>query len=212
MFTSGDNCAIIKLDEKMITYLQQPDTLQLWEGLKITMPKNKFVQIYEENTDLYQDLLPQWTDFLRELAEHDDNTPTSNEEIIHDLNRRIKIQGNRKDMHFELFYCDDKLVGFSNFAINLGTIYGLVEAGHGTVMGFYIVPNFRRKGYGQIFFEHIEETLRNDGADKMYLCPAPVTGEPFWIAMGFRDSGKFDPDDKLPIYFKNIHTNDKTDG
>jgi len=163
-----------------------------------------YVQIYKEEHDLYKDLLPKWIDFIKELAEHENGSKTD-DEIIHDLNRRINIQGIRKDMHFELLYCDNILVGFSNFAIDLGTIYGLIEAGHGTVMGFYIVPEFRRKGYGRLLFEHIEETLRNDGANQMYVCPDPVTGEPFWVAMGFRDSGKFDPDDKLPIYIKNYH-------
>ena len=143
-----------------------------------------FKQIFKDDKGLYQDLLPQWIDFIKELEEHD-NGSKSDDDIIHDLNRRIKIQGNRKDMHFELLYCDNALVGFSNFAIDLGTIYGLIEAGHGTVMGFYIVPEFRRKGYGRLLFEHIQETLKRDGASKMYVCPDPVTGEPFWIAMGF---------------------------
>jgi hypothetical protein len=42
----------------------------------------------------------------------------------------------------------------------------------------------------------------------MYLCPAPVTGEPFWSTMGFVDSGKIDPDEKLPIYIKKIESNE----
>ncbi len=38
----------------------------------------------------------------------------------------------------------------------------------------------------------------------MYICPDTVTGEPFWKANGYNNSGKIDPDDKKPIYIKDI--------
>jgi len=105
-------------------------------------------------------------------------------------------------MHFELLYCGDAFIGFSNFAIDLGTVYGLLEQGCGTVMEFYIVPEHKRKGYGRLFYEHIEKTLQNDGASKVYVCPDCITGKPFWASMGFADSGKIDPDNEMPIYIK----------
>ena len=167
------------------------------------MPNREFIQIYKGNQGLYADLLPRWIDFIRELDAHR-NSATTDNEIILALDRRVNIQGSRKDMHFELMYCGGDLIGFANFAIDLGTIYGLLEAGYGAFLGFYIAPAFRRKGYGRRLFEHAEETLKSDGARQMHVCPDSVTGAPFWIAMGFRDSGKFDPDDKLPIYIKRI--------
>ena len=39
----------------------------------------------------------------------------------------------------------------------------------------------------------------------MYVCPDHITGEPFWKAMGFTDSGKIDPDDNKPIFIKIIN-------
>lgn len=44
----------------------------------------------------------------------------------------------------------------------------------------------------------------HDGARKMYVCPDAVTGKPFWEANGYKDSGKFDPDDHKPIYIKRL--------
>ena len=38
------------------------------------------------------------------------------------------------------------------------------------IMGFYIHPNFRRKGFDFIQ-QTIEATLYSDGARKMYICP-----------------------------------------
>ena len=165
------------------------------------MENLSFIQINKGDQSQYQEILPQYVSLIKEL-DNNQSKNTENEDIVRDLTRRINIQGNRKDMHFEMCYIGNKLIGFANFAIDLGTIYGLIEAGYGTILGFYITPEFRRKGYGRLLFDHIQEVLKQDGARIMYVCPDPVTGEPFWYAMGFRDSGKFDPDDKLPIYIK----------
>jgi GNAT superfamily N-acetyltransferase len=148
-------------------------------------------------------LLPKWIDYFHNLSWEEDEKPTD-DEIKNDLNRRINIQGNRPDMHFELLFCDDVFVGFANFAISTGTLYGLLEAGYGCVMEFYISPEFRRKGYGKLFYEHIEKVLKNDGTQNIFLTPDPSIGKAFWPAMGFNDSNKIDPDNNYPIYLKNI--------
>jgi len=169
------------------------------------LKNTKYVQIYKENQDLYNDILPLWLAYFNELRESksDDEKPTE-DETIHDLNRRINIQGRRPDMHFELFYYDNVSAGFANFAIDTGGISGLIEKGYGFVMEYYIAPKFRRKGYGKLFYEHIEATLKNDGTKNIYLTSDTVTGVPFWIAMGFNDSSKIDPDNKMPIYIKSV--------
>ena len=163
----------------------------------------RFTQIYKDNHDLYQDLLPLWIDYINEIDVHK-CVFQSNDEIIQNLNRRVKIQGTRKEMHFELFYCDDVPIGFANFAIDTGTLYGLLEAGYGVVMEFYVAPVCRRKGYGKLLYEHVENTLKGDGARYMCLTPDLVTGVLFWVAMGFNDTGKIDPDNQLPIYLKQL--------
>jgi GNAT superfamily N-acetyltransferase len=168
------------------------------------MENTMYIQIFKEKQDLYKDILPLWLAYFNELREGEDNEKPTEGETIHDLNRRINIQGRRPDMHFELFYCDDIPVGFANFAIDTGGISGLIEKGYGFVMEFYIAPEFRRKGYGQLFYEHIEKTLINDGTQNIYLTSDTVTGVPFWVAMGFSESGKIDPDNNLPIFIKNI--------
>ena len=166
-----------------------------------------YIQIYKDNQDLYNNILPLWVAYFNELYESNDDEKPTSDEIIHDLNRRINIQVNRPNMHFELFFCDDVLVGFANFAIDKGGIAELIDKGFGFVMEFYIAPQFRRKGYGKLFYNHIEETLKNDGTKNIYLTSDTVTGIPFWIAMGFDDGGKIDPDNGLPIYIKNIGEN-----
>ena len=162
-----------------------------------------FIQIEKDNATHFETALKLWIPFIREVNEHD-GTYESEEQITDGLKKRVSIQGCRKDMHFEIAFVDEKPIGIAMFAIDLGTVYGLLEKGYGTIMGFYIHHDFRRKGLGTSFSKHIEATLYSDGARKMYICPDSVTGEPFWKSNGYADSGKIDPDDKKPIYIKEI--------
>lgn len=168
------------------------------------MKELRFIQLQDGNKELFDMAREVWLPFIREVNSNDRKTQ-SDDDIINGLKKRIHIQGTRKDMHFEIILLGDEIIGISMFAIDLGTIYGLLDRpGYGTVMGFYIKPKYRRKGFGRAFFEHIQIVLQNDGASKMYICPDAVTGIPFWKAMGFSDSGKIDPDDMKPIYTKTI--------
>lgn len=167
------------------------------------MEKIEFLQIVKNNKALFEMARELWLPFIKELNEHEG--VFQNDEIILDgLNKRIAIQGKREDMHFEIMLLNDTPIGIAMFAIDLGTVYGMLEKGYGTVMGFYIRPEYRRKGLGKKFWYHIEEVLGEDGAKKFYICPDSVTGVPFWTKMEFADSGLEDPDDKKPIYTKYI--------
>ena len=165
------------------------------------MQKMTYLQIDKNSKEHFENAKSLWLPFIREVNEHDGITETE-EEIIDSLRKRIDIQNSRPDMHFEIAFLDDMPIGIAMFAIDTGTVYGLLEAGYGTVMGFFIKPEHRRKGLGREFFCHIEEILKKDGAPKIYLTPDGVTGEPFWKAVGFADSGQTDPDNKMPIYIK----------
>jgi ribosomal-protein-alanine N-acetyltransferase len=162
-----------------------------------------FIQIEKDNTSHFEMASELWIPYHKEIDEHI-GTYLQEEEIIKDLKKRISIQGRRKDMHFEIACVNEEPFGIAMFAIDLGTVYGLLEKGYGTILEFYIHPEFRRKGLGTLFSKHIEATLYADGARKMYLCPDPVTGKPFWKSKGYTDSGKIDPDDKRPIYIKGL--------
>lgn len=167
------------------------------------MKELSFIQIEKDNQKHYEAARSLWVPFSRELDEHEDIDETE-EDIIFDLTRRVNIQGSRPNMHFEIAFLNCKPIGIAMFAIDTGTVYGLLESGYGVITGFYILPEYRRRGYGKDFFSHIESVLKKDGAPKIYLTPDGITGEPFWTALGFENSGKFDPDDKKYIYIKEI--------
>ena len=167
------------------------------------MKKLQFIQVINRNKEHYDVLFPLWRDFIHELNANR-NEHTEDNELERDLVRRISIQGTRSDMHFEVAYLGDTAIGFTNYAIDLGTICGLIESGGGVFLGYYIASEYRRKGYARQMFEHCESVLLSEGAKFLYTCPEPNIGEPFWASVGFMDSGKIDPDDKLPIFIKDV--------
>lgn len=167
------------------------------------MKKLKFIQIEKGNKKLYEELLKLWIPFINELDDHN-GEHTAIDVIEKNVQKRVNIQGMRNDMHFEICYCNDIAIGFENFAVDLGGIKGILDAGYGFIMGFYISPSYRRQGYGHAMANHINDVFKSHGTKYMYVNPDLITGKPFWSAMGFKDSGKMDPDDKLPIYIKSV--------
>lgn len=165
----------------------------------------KYIQI--ENTQKYVELLkPLWISYVREIYEGDQEVEHStDDEIANWLIGRVEIQGQRDTMHFELIFNNDILVGFAMYAIDLGGIKEIIEAGYGYIMELYIMPNFRRKGIASEVFIHIEDILNNQGAQRIYLTPDSANAVLFWESVGFSDCGKIDPDNKMPIYLKDIN-------
>ena len=164
----------------------------------------KYIQI--ENTQKYvEQLTPLWISYMREIYKGDIEVKNAtDDEIASWLIGRVQIQGQRDTMHFELIFNNDILVGFVMYAIDLGGIKGLIEPGYGYIMELYIMPDFRRKGIASEVFMHMEDILKNQGAQRIYLTPDSVSGVPFWQSLGFSDCGKIDPDNKMPIYLIDI--------
>lgn len=164
----------------------------------------KYIQI--ENTQEYVErLTPLWISYMREIYKGDMEVENAtDDEIASWLIGRVQIQGQKDTMHFELIFNNDILVGFVMYAIDLGGIKGIIEPGYGYIMELYIMPDFRRKGIATKVFVHIQDTLKNQGARRMYLTPDSASGVPFWQGVGFSDCGKIDPDNKMPIYLKDI--------
>lgn len=71
-------------------------------------------------------------------------------------------------------------------------------------MEFYVKPDHRRNGYGRMMFRHLEQLFRLDGAEMMYLTADPVTGKPFWEALGFQKTIEKSPENQLDIYEKTL--------
>lgn len=109
-----------------------------------------------------------------------------------------------KDRFVELCYLDEHLIGFAYGKIDREEHRGYVRPGWGYVMEFYVKPEYRRKGYGKEIYKYLENIFKSNGVSNVWLTSAPVTGEPFWSAVGFTNSREKSPENNLYIYEKNI--------
>lgn len=165
------------------------------------MKRINFIQVQKDDQEHIQKLVDMWIQYIKEI---DPNNQDSELELEQDVIRRVNIQGKRSDMHLELFFELEHLIGFAFYAVDLGGIKNVIDANLGYIMEFYVLPQYRRKGHGTTIFEHIESTFFRHDIKQIYLTPSEVEGEAFWQALGFENSGKIDPDNKMPIYIKEI--------
>ena len=115
----------------------------------------------------------------------------------------IAMQG-PADRHLELYYVDGNPAGFLYGKVDHEDHKGFIIPGYGYIMEFYVIPECRRKGFGKQMFHRLENLFRRDGVNMMYLTADPVTGKPFWEAMGFENTGEKSPENQLFLYEKEL--------
>jgi len=140
--------------------------------------------------------------YIDELNEHSDR-PLPDKFRKKWIDSIIAMQG-PSDRHLELCFADNEPVGFLYGKVDHADHNGFIKPGYGYIMEFYVSPQYRRKGYGRMMYRRLEACFAGDGAKMMYLTADPVTGRPFWEAMGFRSSGERSPENRLEIYEKPI--------
>ena len=164
----------------------------------------KFIQVYSDNNELCETLYPAWLDYMTELETEDGELDELfGVTIKEDFARRVRNQGTRPDMHLEVCFDGDEMVGFAHFAIVKGTQYGLLGENEGFVMEFYVLPTYRRKGYARTLYSHIETILAAAGARNICLTSNPAA-EAFWLAVDFRKTEIIDSDNNQYVFVKEI--------
>lgn len=109
-----------------------------------------------------------------------------------------------KDRFVELCYLGKDLIGFAYGKIDREEHRGYVRPGWVYVMEFYVKPEYRRKGYGREIYKNLENIFKLNGVSNVWLTADPITGEPFWSAVGFTNSGEKSHENNLYVYEKTI--------
>ncbi|MBR2951162.1 MAG: GNAT family N-acetyltransferase [Lachnospiraceae bacterium] len=165
----------------------------------------KYVQLSADNEENCMIFISLMNAYINEMNEHDVH-PLPERFRQKWINSIIAMQG-PADRHLELCYVDEILVGFLYGKIDHEDHKGFIKPGYGYIMEFYVKPEYRRKGYGRMMFKRLERMFHDDGADMMYLTADPVTGKPFWEAMGFVNTNEQSPENQQDIYEKAIWNN-----
>lgn len=164
------------------------------------MKNLNFVQLQKENEEHYKLLESLMIPYSIEIdSHHNRETPT---ELIQEITRgMLNMQGDT-DRHLKLCYEEEKLIGFLYGKVDHVGHKGFIKPEYGYIMEFYVKPEFRRNGYGKAMYQRLEQLFASHGTELMYLTSDPITGEPFWKAMGFENTGKVSPENGLLIYEK----------
>ena len=154
-----------------------------------------FIGVTEENRSEFHRLMQR---YAKELDEHQNRT--TDPEMLRKWTDRIIEKQSERSKHISLCYSDGTAAGFFFGRIDLPEDKGFTKEGWGCIVEFYVIPECRGKGCGREMFLHLQAMFRKDGAKKMYLTADPVTGKPFWEAMGFIGTGEISSENSQQIY------------
>lgn len=140
--------------------------------------------------------------YAKELDSHN-NRKTPDEVITKWIDSIIKMQGDY-DRHLKICYDDETLIGFLYGKVDKPEHKGYKKIGYGYIMEFFVLPEYRRKGYGKEMFYHLQKLFVDDGVSRVYLTADGVTGKPFWQLLGFVATGEISPENNQEIYEKTI--------
>ena len=159
-----------------------------------------FTHVTEENSELFHTLM---AEYARELDENQNRS--TDPVMLHRWTDSVisKAKGDAFCL-LKLCYAEEQPVGFLLAKIDRPDDRGYIRAGHGYIIEFYVKPEYRRNGYGRAMLAHIERFYAKNGVAQMYLTADPVTGKPFWSAMGFIGTGEYSPDNGQEIFEKSL--------
>lgn len=163
------------------------------------MNKLEFLKLTPERYGDFRNLM---LSYSKELDEH--RMRQTHEDIVLKWTESIIKKSVEDERYLELCVFGQDPIGFLSGKIDKPNHKGFVKPGYGYIMEFYILPQYRRKGYGKEMYYRIEELFKTDGARRIYLTADPITGEPFWEYLGFVNTGEVSPENGLCIYEREI--------
>ena len=161
-----------------------------------------FIQVSPANPELCQQFKKIMTGYILEINTHDTN-PLPEKYIPKVIQSLLSLQGPH-DRHLELCFFENQPIGFLSGKIDHPEHRGFIKPGYAYIMDFYILPQYRRKGYATSMLSHMEKLFSSHRAKRIWLTADPVTGKPFWEAVGFINTGTQSPENNYDIYEKEI--------
>lgn len=142
-------------------------------------------------------ILPMWKAYTQEIGEIE-------EDLISEgaLKKRIQVSEKMEQIFFDVIEMKEKVIGFVFYSVD-GGIKGLIPAGYGYIMEFYVLQEYRRQHIATETVNELCEYFRKQKCPKIYLTPAESSMK-FWEKLGFANSKLSDPDNHLDIYMKTL--------
>ncbi len=147
-----------------------------------------FISITNDNINQCKKLRKIFAEYKIQTLRNHGEAP-GNKKMFYNLFEGIISRASERDSdYFVVMKSGKEIIGFASISTVASDIVSIPYS-YGTVNDFFISPKHRRKGYGRILNDHIEQIFTNNEADTVLLYPDPVYGIPFWKAMGYCDTG-----------------------
>ena len=160
-----------------------------------------FISVEMENDDHLKMLEELMQGYIAETDSH------SGRKTPADIIRRVSesmIAKLNEDRALRIVTEDGAPVGFFYAKVDREGDRGIVREGWGYVMEFYVSPEYRRRGLGRRMYRECEDFFRLRGARNVWLTADGVTGIPFWLSLGYTDSGEVSAENGLRIFIKSL--------
>ena len=162
------------------------------------MQEIKYIQVWPQDEKMCRTFEELVYAYIAEMNEHS-HRPLPEKYQKKWIDCMIAAQG-AKDCHLEVCWLGEEPLGFLYGRVDHEGDAGFVKPGYGYILEFFVRPAYRRQGHGTRMFKRLESLFRRDGVRKMYLTADPVTGKPFWEALGFAENGELSPVNQLNVY------------
>lgn len=139
----------------------------------------EFITINKGNPSNCSDFLSLGYEYMKEVAS---DYPLEVHEKF--LNSILNKQG-ENERWLIMLKSSAKAIGFVHAKIDQDERVGL-----GYILEFYIIPDFRRKGFGIKLYSFIKHEFLSCEVKDVWLTADKINGEPFWFSIGFKDTGE----------------------
>lgn len=201
LHTTKDNLPAINLYSKCGFILSETQTEKLTFSRKLDF---YFLEITEENCKELKKAFAKYK--IRALRNHGES-PCGKKTFYKLFDSIVSSACENKTKHFIVMESDKDLIGFALIETS-STDVVTIPYSYGAVNDFYISPKYRRKGYGRILNNHIENIFKDSGTNTILLTPDPVSGIDFWKAMGYCDTGIHQGWGRHFVYIKHLTEKD----
>ena len=155
----------------------------------------QFTQITNQNAKQFPLIRKLYPDYKIQGLKHQGESPYGRKFFRGQFDDVIaQISGQPHDTGRNIFiamHVSEELIGFALISTDSHELSEYIsDSFHcGSVAEFFIVPKYRRKGYGRLLNDHLEKIFVNEKVCTVSLTPDPVTGIDFWRALGYQDTG-----------------------
>lgn len=166
-----------------------------------------FVTITSNNISRYKKLRKIFAEYKRQTLRNHGEAPGGNMMFCKLFDNIISRVSDSDSDYFVVMLSGKEIIGFASISTSSKDFFD-IPYNYGSVNDFYISLKHRRKGFGRILNNYIENIFKDNGTGAVLLFPDPIYGIPFWKSMKYHDTGFHQGWGHYFVYIKHLIVNE----